>query len=243
MAEAGKAALWELRMAIASLQVFMPRFGALLEDGVGGDADGVLDAEELAELVEQWESEAGVAAQLDLHVGESRLQTRHQAQQQGNDASMAGGVSRTQPRRQQASGVTLEDQHGVIHVLSVSAVEEAELLLAVGGIVGGVEIEQDLAALADLVAAEADELRAQPIIQAYQFAGGRRILPAAEGGVGAERVAQFLIGDDLQHGIVGQTLGVVGIFVAGDDLIDALQQQGQRTMAHAVVLTTIVELL
>jgi hypothetical protein len=36
----------------------------------------------------------------------------------------------------------------VIHRLAVSAVEEAELLLAVGGIVGGIEIEQDLAALA-----------------------------------------------------------------------------------------------
>src|SRR6059036_2064967 len=65
---------------------------------------------------------------------------------------MAGGVSRTQPQRQQASGVTFEDQHGVIHVLAVSAVEEAELLLAVGGIVGGIEVEQDLTALADLVA-------------------------------------------------------------------------------------------
>src|SRR5438128_12448361 len=70
---------------------------------------------------------------------------------------MTGGVSWTQARRQQASGVALEDQHGVIHVLAVGAVEEAELLLAVGGIVGGIEVEQDLAALADLLAAEADD--------------------------------------------------------------------------------------
>ena len=50
--------------------------------------------------------------------------------------------------------MALEDQHGVIHVLAVGAVEKAELLLAVRGIVGGIDIEQDLAALADLVAAE-----------------------------------------------------------------------------------------
>ena len=55
-----------------------------------------------------------------------------------------------------------------------------------------------------------------------RFAGGRRVLPAAEGGLGAERITQFLIGDDLQHGIVAQTVGVVGVFVAGYDLIDAL---------------------
>src|SRR2546422_631949 len=112
MAEAGKAALWELRTTIASLQLFLPRLGALLEDAVGGDADGVLDAEELAELVEQWESEAGVAAQFDLHAGKSGLQTRYQAQQHGHDAGMTGGVSRTQACRQQASGVTPKTSMG-----------------------------------------------------------------------------------------------------------------------------------
>jgi 6-phosphogluconate dehydrogenase len=31
---------------------------------------------------------------------------------------------------------------------------------------------------------------------------------------------------------VAQTVGVVGIFVAGDNLIDALPQQGQRVVAY-----------
>ena len=119
-------------MTIAPLQLFLPRFGTLLEDAVRGDAEGVLDAEELAELVQQRQSKTGIAAQLDLHAGEGRLQTRHQAQQQGHDAGMTRDVSRAQPRRQQASGVALEDQQGVIHVLVVGAVEEAELLPAVG---------------------------------------------------------------------------------------------------------------
>jgi hypothetical protein len=75
----------------------------------------------------------------------------------------------------------------------------------------------------------------------HQIAGGRRVLPATEGGLGAERVAQFLIGDNLQHGIVAQTVGVVGIFVAGDNLINALPQQHQRIMMQAVVLPRIAE--
>jgi len=85
--------------------------------------------------------------------------------------------------------VTLEDQHGVIHVLAKTAVEQAELLLAVSGIVGGVDVEQDLAALADLVGAEADKRLAQPVVAAYQIAGGRRVLPATERGLRTERVA------------------------------------------------------
>ena len=129
-----------------------------LEDELAGMPQCVLDAEELAELIEQGQSEAGIAAQLDLHFGKSGLQSRHQAQQHGHDAGMTGGVSRSQPRCQQTSGVALEDQHGVIHVLAVGAVEEAELLLAMGGIVGGIDIQQDLAAFADLLAAETNEL-------------------------------------------------------------------------------------
>ena len=79
----------------------------------------------------------------------------------------------------------------------VGPVEDAELLLAMRGIVGGVDIEQDLATLADLLSAEANELIEQSIVQAHQIAGGRRILPATERGLGAERFSQLLIGDDL----------------------------------------------
>ncbi len=154
---------------------------------------------------------------------------------------MTGSIARSQPRRQQASGVTLEDEHGVVHVLAVSAIEKAELLLAMRGIVGGIDIQQDLAALADLFSAEANELIEQGIVQAHQIAGGRRILPAAERGLGAERFSQLLISDDLQGGIVAQTIGVVGVFVAGHDLVDALPQQLQRIMPHAFIISRIAE--
>ena len=109
------------------------------------------------------------------------------------------------------------------------------------GIVGGVDIQQDLAALANLLATEANELIEQGVVQAHQVAGGRRILPAAERGLGAERVSQLLIGDDLQSGIMAQTVGIVGIFVAGDDLVDALPQQRQRVMAHAFIFSRVAE--
>jgi hypothetical protein len=100
----------------------------------------------------------------------------------------------------------------MIHVLTVGAIEEAELRLAVSGIVGGIEIKQDLAALTNLRAAEADERLAQGVAQAYQFASRGSVFPAAERGLGAERDPEFLIGDDLQQGIVAQTVGVVGVF-------------------------------
>src|SRR5207244_3306965 len=53
VAEAGKAALRKLRAAIAPFQPLLPRFRAMLEDAVGGDAEGILECKELAELVKQ----------------------------------------------------------------------------------------------------------------------------------------------------------------------------------------------
>jgi len=57
-----------------------------------------LDSEELAELIEQRQSETGVATQLDGHAGKSGLQARHQAQQQGYDTSVTGSIARSQTR-------------------------------------------------------------------------------------------------------------------------------------------------
>jgi len=94
VAEAGEAALRELGTAIAPFQPLLPPFRTTLEDTVGGDAEGIFEGEELAELVQQWQSETGVATQFDFHPGESGLQTRHQAQQHGHDTGMTGGISR-----------------------------------------------------------------------------------------------------------------------------------------------------
>jgi len=54
---------------------FCPWLGAAQEDRVGRNAQCVLDAEELAELIEQGQSEAGIAAQLDLYFRKSGLQS------------------------------------------------------------------------------------------------------------------------------------------------------------------------
>jgi hypothetical protein len=59
--------------------------------------------------------------------------------------------------------------------------------------------------------------------------------------LGTERLSQWLIGDDLQERIMAQAVGVVGVFVSGDDLVDALPQQHQRVVLHALILSRIAE--
>jgi hypothetical protein len=59
--------------------------------------------------------------------------------------------------------VTIEDQHGVIHGLAITPVEKAELLLAVGGIISGIDVEQHLATLGNVIAVQSDELLVQQV--------------------------------------------------------------------------------
>jgi hypothetical protein len=56
---------------------------------------------------------------------------------------VTGGRSSTQPGGEQTASVAFEDQQRVIHVLAVATVEEAQLLLPMSRVVGGVDIEQD----------------------------------------------------------------------------------------------------
>src|SRR2546426_11547712 len=97
---------------------------------------------------------------------------------------MTGGRATTQTGRQQTTGMPLEDQERVIHVLVVSSIEKTQLLLSVGGIVGGIDIEQDFAALANLLSAEAYEGIEPAIVSADELAGRGRVFPATEGGLG-----------------------------------------------------------
>ena len=68
----------------------------------------------------------------------------------------------------------------------------------------------------------------------HQAAGGRCVFPAAEGWLRAEWLSQFLIGDDLQGGIMAQAVGIVGVLIAGHDLVDALPQQRHRVVIDAL---------
>jgi len=108
----------------------------------------------------------------------------------------------TQSGRQQTTGVTLEDQQGVIHVLVVTAVEETELLLAVGWIVGGIDIQQDLSSFTNLFSTDLHKPIEQRILQLEKIARRRRVLPAAERWLRSEERTQRLIGKNLKRRIV-----------------------------------------
>jgi len=58
-----------------------------------------------------------------------------------------------------------------------------------------------------------------------------------------QRLAQGLIGEQLEGGIMAETIGIIGILVAGHDLVHPLAQQRQARVPNPAALSGIAEML
>src|SRR5258708_20055702 len=87
------------------------------------------------------------------------------------------------------------------------------LLLAMSGIVGGVDVEENLATLADLVATHADELLAKRVFGVHPIASGRCILPATALRLRTRRDSALTIRADLLLATLALTSRSVADFI------------------------------
>src|SRR5882724_11208804 len=75
--KARKGSLRFARSTITPGETTLQGLRLLLQSRVGSYADHVLDAEKLAEFIEQWQSKTGVSAQFDAGFGELSLESRN----------------------------------------------------------------------------------------------------------------------------------------------------------------------
>src|SRR5664279_1811831 len=168
---------------VAAVGFFRQRLAAPLKGRIAADAEAVLDSPGLAKLVQVGNGKAGIAHQADGHARKLTPQPAHQAPQYRHATARAAHFAAAQMRRQQVSGVPLEDEQGMIDATIISAVVEAELLLAIGGIGGGVDIQHDLAGGGHAGAAQLRKAATQATIHGHPIAHGEAVFPAAEGGL------------------------------------------------------------
>ena len=108
------------------------------------------------------------------------------------------------------------------------AVEHAELLGSMGGIVGGIHIQQNFATAAHRFPTDANEPFQSPPRQACDVPPRQRVLQPRQGELRSQFLAQRFVGHHFQDGIVTQLLRVIGILVSGANGIEALAQQLQQ---------------
>lgn len=125
-------------------------------------------------------------------------------------------------RGKQISRAALEDQQRMVDGALVAAVVKTKLLLPVGGISGGIEIKNDFASVLDAGRAKFCETFQQAVVQRRPVAPGEVIFPAAQGGLGTQWLPRRGIDQQLEDRVVAQQAGIVGVLIAGDDLVEAL---------------------
>src|SRR6266542_2193990 len=135
-------------LLLAGLPVLLNRlvhqcFGEPLEAIIGGEAEGVGEVVFLADLVHPGVAEAGVGADVNDDVGALFAQCVDDTHQVIISAQRSVNRSGTEPGEKDMPGGWLADDQGKVLVLSEVSVEERELLMAVGWVVGGVQIERD----------------------------------------------------------------------------------------------------
>ncbi len=123
------------------------------------------------------------------------------------------------------------DQEMLIAMRVIVAVEERELLLAVRRIVGGVQVEREMARLGEAALVAADKVIDQDSLGRAQPAFAGAILKTRErrlaGEVGAVRAS---VADSLEERLRAQRGGVVAILVALADGEDSLAYQVEQGM-------------
>ena len=207
--------------------------GQALQDGVGDQPDGVGDRVRLAPGVQARDGEAAVGAQLDRDVRPGRPQLAQQAAQHQHDEAAAVDVARAQDGGDQVAGVAVEDQQRVVHVLAVVAVVGHPFLLAVGRVVGPVEVQQDpggRAGAATLAEVQVDQRLGEPL----DGVPIDRVLQPREGRLaGQVRLARGQPpAGQLEQRVRAQRVGVVLVFVAAGDLEHPLADQRLQAVAH-----------
>jgi hypothetical protein len=149
--------------------------------------------------------------------------------------------ARSQPGRQGEAGGAVADQQRQVLVLLVVAVIAAQGLAPVRGVVGGVQVQDDLGRrrgpganeqVHQIVVEDLEPLRlgGAALQQDFGLAGfdglsaGVGVREACQGRAAGQRrfAVGRQVGQDLKEGVVAQVLGVVAIRVAGEDLIDLL---------------------
>lgn len=190
-----------------------------LHASILGQAEDILHAQPVAQPQQLPAAEPAIAAEDDPHVGPTRTDLPHQ--QRGDRPGVLGRVDVARPQVGDERLAAAEDVERQEAVMTVVTVEETAFLLAVRGVVGGVEVQRDLRRR--LVVA-VEELVDQNLLQANQRTSRDAVLQSAERRRTGERSVfpGLLFGRDLQRRIETQLLMIVPVFVAGRDGQDPL---------------------
>ena len=200
---------------------------------VGDEADDVAEIRLLLQIaINRRHGKAGIGPEKDQGLGVSLPQLFDQPFEYCQRPLGGMSVAGAQHRGQGKAVAAVKDEERVVHVLFIIPVKEALLLVAVGGVIGGIHVQDD-----DLAGAGMGlEIEVQqPIGEAAQVPGVSPVLKPGESGLGGQvrGTLRGLAGHDLEGRVLSQAGGIVVVFVTQGNGEQPLPHQGEKIVSHS----------
>ena len=212
-------------------------FGQMVQHRIFGHRHHIFHAHRVQKRQQERVSESAVQSHSQARLGKGPPQLLHDAPEDADSPYARHGIAGPQHRREQVLLLLVVEAHKSHHrqiaPAIVMAIEEAELLRAMGRIVGRVQIEGNEPGPAMQPAAMTfDHALGQCLAQAVKLLAVRGILKPREGGLRSQIRALDRIAphQQLVHRVLGQAGRIISIGIATSDAVDALPQQLLRLM-------------
>ena len=242
----GKGALGTPGILTVAFMVFAcgleQRLGETGQDGVAGEAKDEIGMRVIEGELHQFRvGEVAITAQDDAGIGPSLPQAAQHPLEDHGVLRSGGTLAGTQGGGDEFAGESLEDKQRQVAVVAVMVVIKGEFLLAMGGILGVVHIEDNHRGWLGITG---DELINKGLGHAVDIPGRGGIFQTREGGRTGQvtpRIQGLAIYPQLEERIGTQGVGVVAILVTAGDLVDALGQEIPQGMLRVGGMALIVE--
>ena len=221
------------------------RFGSIaqlfnmpLQHRISRHSEGVEAAGVFGEIEQVGLGEVSVAAKRDSAAGKSASELADQRPKKCQQPTCASDITGAKTRAEQHSALALEHQYRMVHVTAVEAAVESELLLAVCGVFGGVDVQDDL------LRRWPSDVATKPLgtleLEAPNRFPAHGILQSRQGRLRGQR---RLVSPHhcTKSRISPQERRVVSVLVPGSDLVDPLSQQVSDLVRDVAPITLVTD--
>ena len=181
----------------------------------------------------------GIEPDAEAGAGKRAPEFRQQPMQQADRAGRAGGVARAEDRGDEVLPRLVVKGQGAherqIAPVIIEAIEEGQLLGAVGLVLGGIEIDRDQPDAAAAAAMPGNHRVGERVAHGEQHPRGRRVLEARDRRLRGQAAAVDRIAPQQQFvdRILGEPVAVIAIGMAARDREDPLGDQIPDAVRHA----------
>jgi len=209
---------------------------------IGDEPDHIMDVLLLTEPVKRRHGKPSIGSQDNLSSPVDTLEPLDDPLEHGHRTMGGMGVSRPKHTGHGKTRQAIKDQKGMVHVLVIIAMKEAQLLMPVGGIIGRIDVKNDHISRTRM---GLKIQRKEPVTETPQVPPSDPVFKTTKRGLGGKipRCLRKSSRRNLQSRITAKGRRIVGVLIAHGNGEDPLPQQGPQLMNDSTRIPRVIQRL